>query len=366
MNRCTLQKIFIHSYFTLTCSVVFSMPSKQEELRARVVQFFQANEDRGKKYTVDHFCRENVPVSTVYRILACMRVTRKRGCGRPAKIMNEKTLRSLRNMFNNKDSVSQREAARKFHCSKSLIGKTLKKEGIVCRKKTRSPEYTDEQIQTVKSQCRWMTRNYSGKSFVLDDESYFPLSKSQIPGNDRFYTKDKSTTPPKVMYKFKHKFESKVMLYIVISDKGISKPWFKPSGLAINQEVYQRECLQKILIPFLKQHHSDGKYVFWPDKASSHYAKKTLTFLESQNIPYVPKDRNPTNLPQCRPIEDFFGLLSSMVYKDNWKAKNTKQLTNRIKSCIRKIDVAAVQRSCSSITTKLRRTADHGPYANIH
>lgn len=342
------------------------MPSKQEVLRARVVQFFRANEDRGKKYTVDHFKRENVPASTVYRILASMAVARKSGSGRPTKIMDKKTLHSLHNMFHNKDSVSQRDAARKFNCSKSHICKTLKKEGIVCRKKIRSPEYTDEQIQTVRSQCRWMTRNYTGKSFVLDDESYFPLSKSQMPGNNRFYTKDKSTTPPKVMYKFKHKFESKVMLYIAVSDKGISKPWFKPSGLAINQEVYQRECLQKILIPFLRKHHSNGEYVFWPDKASSHYANKTLMFLESRNIPYVPKDRNPTNLPQCRPIEDFFGLLSSMVYKNNWKAKDTKQLTNRIKSCIRKIDKTLVQRSCSSIMTKLRRTADQGPYSNIH
>ena len=86
------------------------------------------------------------------------------------------------------------------------------------------------------------------------------------------------------------------MLYIVISEKGISKPWFKPSRLAINQEVYQNQCLKKILIPFLKKNHPNNDYVFWPDKASSHYAKKILDFLESQNIPYVPKNRNPINL----------------------------------------------------------------------
>ena len=95
------------------------------------------------------------------------------------------------------------------------------------------------------------------------------------------------------------------MLYIAISDGGISNPWFKPSGLAINQQVYQEECFEQILLPFLKEHHADGKYVFWPDKASSHYAKKTLEYLEQKKIPYVPKERNPTNLLQCRPIEVF-------------------------------------------------------------
>ena len=152
------------------------------------------------------------------------------------------------------------------------------------------------------------------------------------------------------------------MLYIVISDRGISKPWFKPSGLAISQRVYQEECLEKILLPFLKKHHADGKYVFWPDKAFSYYAKKPLEYFEWKQIPYVPKERNPTNLPQCRPIEDFFGSLSALVYKNNWRAKGTKQLTTRI----RKMDASAVQRSCERIATKLRRTADQGPFSTIH
>lgn len=51
------------------------------------------------------------------------------GSGRPTKIMNKKTLRSLRTMFTNKNSMSQQEAASKFNCSKSYIGETLEKEG---------------------------------------------------------------------------------------------------------------------------------------------------------------------------------------------------------------------------------------------
>ena len=156
------------------------------------------------------------------------------------------------------------------------------------------------------------------------------------------------------------------MLYIAISDRGISKPWFKPSGLAINQQVYQEECLEKILLLFLKEHHADGKYVFWPYLVSSHYAKETLEYLEQKKIPYLPKVRNPTNLPQCRPVVDFFGSLSALVCKNNWRAKDMKQLTTRIRNCIRKMGVSVVQRSCESIATKLRRTADLGPFSNIH
>lgn len=104
------------------------------------------------------------------------------------------------------------------------------------------------------------------------------------------------------------------MLYIAVSEQGASEPFFLASGLAINQEIYEKQCLKKHLVPFMKKYHQDGNFVFWPDKSSSHYAKKTVEFLNNENIRFVPKEHNPKNLPQCRPIEDFFGELNSLVY----------------------------------------------------
>ena len=46
-----------------------------------------------------------------------------------------------------------------------------------------------------------------GKSFVLDDESYFSISKSEMNGNDIYYYSDKQSSPPSKKYKFKKKFE---------------------------------------------------------------------------------------------------------------------------------------------------------------
>jgi hypothetical protein len=168
-----------------------------------------------------------------------------------------------------------------------------------------------------------------------------------------------------VKYKFKKKYEPHIMLYQVISKNGLSKPWFKRGGLAVNK-IYINDCLKKITIPFIKKNHQDGNFWFWPDKASSHYARETLEFLAKNNIQFVPKERNPTNLPQCRPIEDYFGQLDTLVYKDGWRAKDLDELENRIRLCIRKVNKEAVQASCASIKTKLRKCADHGPYALVH
>ena len=187
-----------------------------------------------------------------------------------------------------------------------------------------------------------------------------------MPGNNIYYSDDPKNAPPDVKYKFKKKFEPKVMLYIAVSNKGVSEPYFRKSGLAVNQHVYKNDCLRSIFLPFIKKHHQNDDCVFWPDKASSHYAKSVVQFLNADNIPFVPKSRNPTNLPQCRPIEDFFGQLAQMVYKENWKAKNVKQLQNRIRNCLRKIDVSGVQGSCDHIRKNLRIVYQNGPFSRVH
>ena len=81
------------------------------------------------------------------------------------------------------------------------------------------------------------------------------------------------STPAIVKYSPTAKYEKKLLIYVCFSEKGISKPYFVPSGVAVNQKVYLEECIKKKLIPFIAKHHSDGEYVFWPDLASAHYAK---------------------------------------------------------------------------------------------
>jgi hypothetical protein len=323
------------------------------------------------KFNVWQQFKNVLPRSTFYDILRRYdeRGTTERlpGQGRKAKIMTPLNIRRLSALFNHNDKVYLRDAAKTFKCHYTYIHNTLKKyTKIRCRKKRKSPSYSEENIRMVKSQCRLMLRKYQGKVFVIDDESYFPLSKCDMPGNDSFYTDDVKLTPPDVKFKKKKKFEKKVMIYLAISERGLSSVFIKRSKLAINAETYSNVCLKRYLFPFINKYHSDGNYVFWPDKASSHYANYTLDVLRENNILFVMKSINPTNLPQCRPIEDFFGQLSAEVYKHDWRAKNINQLIGRIKRCIKKMDFKSVRRNFMSIRRKLRQCADHGPYYVAH
>ena len=83
-------------------------------------------------------------------------------------------------------------------------------------------------------------------------------------------------------------------------------------------------------MPFIEKHHSDGQYLFWPDLATSHYAKNVVNYFEEKTVNIVAKEDNYPNVPECRPVEHFWGILKGFVYKNNWQAKDLNQLRSRI------------------------------------
>ena len=51
-----------------------------------------------------------------------------------------------------------------------------------------------------------------------------------------------------------------------------------------------------------------------------------------ENVNFVPKEINSPNVPQTRPIENFWGCLAQKVYEGGWKAKREQQLILGIES----------------------------------
>ena len=78
--------------------------------------------------------------------------------------------------------------------------------------------------------------------------------------------------------------------------------------MAVNKTLYMK-ALRMRLVPFIEKYYKNGDYLFWSDLASSHYADDVISFLEAKNINFVPTVRNPPNVPDARPIEDFWAIL---------------------------------------------------------
>lgn len=341
---------------------------KYDSIKKDLYKFVNNNPLKTKFEIANHLIQLGYAKASVYRWIRCVEnhkpLERKKGSRRVSKIASKANIRYIKNKFNHRSGCSQRKVARRLGCSQRYIGMILKKHTkIKCYKKPKKPNLSEQQKKVARPKCRRMIEKYGNTDFIIDDESYFTLTHSAQPGNDCFYSDDINATADRVKYNFHAKFEQKVLVYLCIAPKGICTPYFVPSGLAINQQVYLDNCIKKHLVPFINKYYPKGGYVFWPDLAKAHYAKSVLEYLKTNNINFVQKVDNPANVPKARPIEDFWGNLKQIVYEGDWTAKTLDQLETRIRSCLKKIDQSLVQRHAASVRQRLDRIRRYGVYA---
>ena len=126
-----------------------------------------------------------------------------------------------------------------------------------------------------------------------------------MPGNDHYFTSDKSTTLNEVKFRTQKKFPVHLMVWVCLSEDAVSEPVFLERSNNINGEFYLENCINGKIVEFIKQNHSQDDYIFWQALASAHYAKDTVELFEELKIPYILKAQNPPNIPKCTPIENF-------------------------------------------------------------
>ena len=68
-----------------------------------------------------------------------------------------------------------------------------------------------------------------------------------------------------------------------------------------------------------------------------------INYFNETNANFVHKNDNPVNVPECRPIKNFWAILKQHVYKNNWRAKEVKQLYQTMQYCLNKLDMSLVQ-----------------------
>ena len=296
-------------------------------------------------------------------------------CGRPptnAKMTRRKTSLLVRTALL-KLGVSTRKLARKYGISQTRVCQILRKEQVHHLQRERSANYHGDQAERAKKCCQVLRRHFFapslGYKIVMDDESYFPLKSDNCPGNSGYYKRRdmaKGDVPEEIRFCGQDKYPVKLMVWVAISEHGISEPFFCPRKVSVNGEIYRSDCIEERLVPFLNKFHADGMYYFWPDLASSHYAKATLDLFERENIAYIPKTANPPNCPQLRPIEDFWGCLKSAVYNDGWEARSLRQLRQRIRQKLRGFNQEFCQTLFHSVRKNIRNAAEKGVLSANH
>ena len=84
------------------------------------------------------------------------------------------------------------------------------------------------------------------------------------------------------------------------------------------------------------------------------------------NIPYVPKTSNPPNVPQLRPIEDFWTNLKRRVFCNNFRPKNVQSLIRKIKLELTKMPTSVFSTVMEKVPQNCRKASRTGVNFFLH
>ena len=183
------------------------------------------------------------------------------------------------------------------------------------------------------------------------------MSNTELSADAVYYTSDSNLTSDELKTKRKCKFEKNLLVWVAFSEKGFSR---LHRLHRFQWSSYRRRCLFTKMFPlivsFIKENHKNDQIVFWSTLTSSKYSNKTLKYLSEKNTEVVPKNFNPANCPELRPIEDFWSEFKRMVYEKCWEANNLEQLPNRIDYAFKKVTPERVNNLASSTFRRIDAT----------
>lgn len=284
------------------------------------------------------------------------------------------SLGGLVTSFNNKPGKSLRKTAKTFNVCHKTISNTLSRAGVKCMKRKKAPFYKTNQLPVIRKTLGKLYHDHLLSScrcppkVIMDDETYVTTNDCVKFGNSRYYSKDPGVAPDHVKYAGVSKYPMKIGLWFAVSDCGISDWFIWHQGFAINADVYKKQCIQRRLIPFISENNLQNSSIFWPDKASAHYARSVQNYLTSKQVRFVPKCANPTNVPQCRPIEIMNAEIKRRVFLDNFYPKNIEEFHSRVNQVMEdlKKDGGSFTEGFSLRVRKLVRCAYRNGVLSVH
>ena len=138
-----------------------------------------------------------------------------------------------------------------------------------------------------------------GGLICVMDENYVPADQDQVPERESYSELPGRPLDVDRKVKKKEKFSQKFLVWQTISSDGqVFEPFIMKGSM--KSEVCLGECVRRRLV--LKMSYSSQGL------ATIHYSNIVQNELKSRNVKFLPEEKNPPNLPQARPIENFWSI----------------------------------------------------------
>ena len=110
---------------------------------------------------------------------------------------------------------------------------------------------------------------------VFSDEKIFNIEQVHNSHNDRVYAANRSDLHPDKKFVQRRQGPASVMVWAGVCASGKTPLVFLEKGVKVNQEIYRKQVLEDVLLPWAQIHFGNQQWVFQQDSAPAHRAKTT-------------------------------------------------------------------------------------------
>lgn len=247
-----------------------------------------------------------------------------------------------------------RKIARETGINRESVRRMAKgKLGLKAYKLRKGQVLTEDNKRVRLQRCRALLRRaaaYRWEKILFSDEKLFTIEQSHNRQNDRSWSADTPGSSTVVEHRQNPK---SIMVWGAICATGKTPLVFLEQGVKISQEVYQRDILEAVVLPWSQQHFGNRSWTFQQDSAPSHKAKKTQEWCKRHFPDFITSQEWPPYSPDLNPLDySIWSILEARTC-----AKRHKSLESLKQSLLaewNKITVEELRRVAENFVKRLK------------